>query len=122
MISAMNDHNDITFQQKMRRQAWIAWFMGVESIGWYTYLYGTDDWACVRWNSGNGPIITGKTLAAIESKIDVDKLNSAYAKIYGESDEVVKQNLLNTLLRAYSEAKINHFDIARSLVQEVLAA
>jgi len=122
LISAMDPHDNIVFQQKMRRQAWIAWFMGAESIGCYTYLYGTDEWACVKGNGGAGPIITGKTLAAIESKIDIHKLNDAYAKIYGESDASVKQNLLNTLLRAYAEAKINHFDIARSLVQEVLAA
>ena len=120
LIDAMGSHDNTAFHNKMRRQAWIAWFMGVDSIGWYTYLYGTDDWAALKWNSGNGPIITDKTYAALNATIDVHNLNDAYAKISTESDESIKSQMLNRLFNAYDEVKKNNFDQAREIVVEVI--
>nr|MDO8109788.1 hypothetical protein [Candidatus Sigynarchaeota archaeon] len=123
LIDAMGAHDDVVFHAKMRRQAWIAWFMGADSIGWYTFLYGNNDWACAisRYTDGLGPGITAKTNATIETAIDVDLLNQAYAKISGTSNPVTRSVLTSKLLAAYAHAKLNEFIEARALLEEVLA-
>ncbi|MHA1679985.1 MAG: hypothetical protein ACTSUE_03190 [Promethearchaeota archaeon] len=121
LIDAMCAHDDITSQNKMRRQAWIAWFMGADSIGWYTFLYGTDKWACAlsRWASGLGPGITNKTQTTIETAIDIRKLNQAYNHINGT---IGFNDGLARLEDAYLLAKQNRFTQARTIIDEVIAS
>ncbi len=118
LIDAMGDHDDAAFHDKMRRQAWIAWFMGADSIGWYTFMYGSDQWACARnnWTAGGGPIITPKTVATNETAIDIHKLNQAFTKIAGAGE----MDSMGVLLQAYALAKENQFAAARALVQGVI--
>lgn len=120
LIDAMGDHDDVAFHAKMRRQAWIAWFMGADSIGWYTFMYGNDQWACARnrWTSGLGPGITAKTIAANETATDIRMLNAAYAKVLGSGDG----GGMADLERAYVLAKRNDFTGARAIVKGVLGA
>lgn len=122
LIDAMGGHEDESFHKKMRREAWISWFMGVHSIGWYTYIYPSDEWAVVKWNNGNGPIATDKTQTALDSKIDIDLLDSAYEKIYESTDSNEKSGWKSKLLEAYNLARKNKFDQARGLIQEVVDA
>ncbi len=119
----MGGHDDGQFHDKMRRQAWIAWFMGADSIGWYTFMYGNDVWACARnrWTEGLGPGITAKTNATIEAAIDVRKLNEAYANV--RAMPASEQGQWMALLeKAYARAKVNDFTGARQAVQEVIDA
>jgi hypothetical protein len=124
LLDAMGDHNDTVFHTKMRRQAWISWFLGADSIGWYTFLYGNDKWACARnrWAEGKGPIITAKTRATINAALDIRALNEAYGKIQTSNITADKTEWTNKLLKAYDYAKSNEFTKAEILVQEVLEA
>lgn len=122
LIDAMGGHDDVAFHKKMRREAWISWFMGVDSIGWYTFIYPSDEWAVLKWNGGQTPIETDKTRAAIAAKVDIDTLDSAYQKIYNIPNEEQKESWKTTLLEAYHLARINRFNDARNLVQEVIDA
>lgn len=121
LIDAMGDHDNTIFHDKMRRQAWIAWFMGADSIGWYTFLYGSDDKACARnrWISGQGPLITAKTNATIETAIDIGKLNEAWNAVQALPQNE-QHHSLEQLQDAYALAKVNDFDGARLKVQEVI--
>jgi hypothetical protein len=120
LIDAMGGHEDAAFHAKMRRQAWIAWFMGADSIGWYTFLYGSDQWACARsrWIDDLGPGITPKTIAANETAIDIRLLNQAHAKVTSTSNA----SAMAILQQAYTLAKQNEFTSARELVQGVINA
>jgi len=123
LIDAMGGQDDAVFHAKMRRQAWIAWFMGADAIGWYTFLYSNDQWACAlnRWSQQLGPGITAKTIAANETASDVRLLNQAYKKIAASSNETARSAWTAKLLEAYAQAKFNRFTKARALVQEVLS-
>ncbi|MHA1820037.1 MAG: hypothetical protein ACTSVC_06155, partial [Promethearchaeota archaeon] len=122
LIDAMGPHDDEGSNNMMRREAWIAWFMGADSIGWYTYLYPTDKWACVKWNDGNGPITSAKTQAAINTKSDVHLLNKVYAKIYNTNNTTLKNEWTNELFTAYRLAKINQFNDAVSILNQIMEA
>ncbi|MHA1792823.1 MAG: hypothetical protein ACTSVI_09280 [Promethearchaeota archaeon] len=124
LLDAMYDHDNLFKHDKMRRQAWIAWFMGADSIGWYTFMYGDDQWACVLngWKEGQSPTLTHKTSTVIEAAKDIHYLNAAYEKIKSISSSVEQQQLMSRLQEAYRAAKMNNFDLARIKVLEVINA
>ncbi|MHA1700619.1 MAG: hypothetical protein ACTSWN_17410 [Promethearchaeota archaeon] len=122
LLDAMYEHDDSVNHRKMRRQAWISWFMGADSIGWYTFMYPTDRWACVinGWKNGSSPQITNKTWTAIETAKDIRYLNQAQEKINNANDSEGKEVWVAKLKEAYELAKINRFSSARKLVLEVV--
>ena len=124
LLDAMTDHENNAENKQMRRQAWISWFMGADSIGWYTFLYSTDTWACAlnNWSVGEGPGITSKTQTVLSTANDIWNLNEAYEKISNQADLQLKEEWMDKLLEAYSAVKVNDFIRGTSLIAEVLEA
>lgn len=130
VLSAMYLPEDMVSMIQAQRQAWICWFMGVDSIGWYSFYYGDmsgDSWTCAILHYTEevpmGPERTAKTDAVEEIADDFYNLNRAWEKIEssGRSSDVGKL-LEKRLLRAYYYAKASKFDRARTILSEVVNA
>jgi len=116
---------------RMRRQAWIAWFMGADSIGWWCYnIYWhgiragePNDWFFMPY-SEDGPTYGPKGTAVKEFRQDNDLLNQIEAKRLQalNNQDLTKANHYRTMLdKAYDLALNDDFDGARKILNEVLA-
>ncbi|MHA1338353.1 MAG: hypothetical protein ACTSRZ_00445 [Promethearchaeota archaeon] len=130
VLSAMFLPNDIYALTKMRRLAWICWFMGVDEIGWYSFYYGDmegESWTCaiLHYNDPipKGPERTKKTDAVEEIARDYYLLNKAWKKIeaVGRTTDFGKK-LENKLIKSYYFAKASMFDKAMQILMEVINA
>ncbi|MHA1731425.1 MAG: hypothetical protein ACTSU5_05755 [Promethearchaeota archaeon] len=125
IIDAMNEHDAKPENDKLRREAWIAWFMGADAIGWYSFLSGREEWSCakIQYQDGLPPGETSKTKAALAACEDVHDLNAAWDKVTSVGrDSPEGRRLETSLLRAYAEAKASNFEGARDLLEGVLRA
>lgn len=128
VLSAMFLPDDTLSILKMQRLAWICWFMGVDSIGWYSFYYGSmedDSWACAEIHYEDpipkGPERTAKTETVEQIASDYFKLNHIWEKIesVGLTSEIGKV-MEKKLLQAYAYAKSNRFTQARTILMELM--
>jgi hypothetical protein len=122
ILDAMFHHESQTDLDKLHRHAWIAWFMGCDQIGYYSFYYGYPFWSCaiVRFQDGLGPQLTVKTQLTFTIAQEISLLNQAYKKIQSTSNALTKGNLEEKLLNAYNHARANEFSQARILLEEVV--
>lgn len=122
LMSAMFDHDDYASMQQLRRQSWIAWFMGCDSYGFYSFYYGDPEWSCaiMRLDDGLGPEITEKTYLILNITQDIWLLNRAYQRIGEESDGKYQEYLESKLLDGYRFAKASEFDEALLYIKDVI--
>lgn len=123
ILDAMNKADAMPENYRLRRLAWVAWFMGADSIGWYSFLSGNPDFSCaeVRFQDSLPPGENIKTFYVVQASEEVHWLNQAWERIQavGRSSSEGK-SLESTLLRAYDKAQTSEFSEARALLLEVL--
>jgi len=116
---------------RMRRQAWIAWFMGADSIGWWCYnIYWhgfrggvPNNWFFMPYHT-NGPQITNKSQAITDFNSDIILLRALESKRLASiesGNSILTQQIETGLQTAYSYAKSNDFTTAVQKLQEVAA-
>jgi hypothetical protein len=116
---------------RMRRQAWIAWFMGADSIGWWCYnIYWhgyrggqPNNWFFMKY-SPDGPQYGPKGYAVKLFNQDNDLLNHIEAKRLQalNNQDLQKANYYRTQLdRAFKYALQNDFTRANATLMEVIA-
>jgi 6-pyruvoyl-tetrahydropterin synthase len=130
LLSGMGEENEFN-GRKFRRHAWMAWFMGAYSIGWWCYniyWHGTragepNDWFFMPY-SPNGPTPGPKGLSIREFRTDNNLLNQIEAKRLKalQDQDLAKAEHYRTMLdKAYKLALVDNFDDARGILKEVLA-
>ncbi len=130
LLSGMDDFTPENYN-RMRRQGWIAWFMGAEDIGWRCYnIYWhgyragvPNDRFVIPYNS-SGPVQTPKSQAVKDFGGDLNLLKSVEALRLQALDleDVVSANTLEAIQReAYGLARENLFDEAVQKLAEGLS-
>lgn len=128
--SGMGDDDNLMYM-RMRRQAWIAWFMGADQIWFWSYnIYWesgmrqdeVNTWHVCRWDSINNQTIrTSKGDAAVEIKRDVLLLSQIDGYLFNETgDPAIKSNINELQIRAYRYVMNNNFLKARLLITEAV--
>jgi hypothetical protein len=128
MLSAMYMPEDTISRLQMQRHAWVCWFMGVDSIGWYSFYYGSmedDSWTCAELHYEDdpptGPERTIKTDATEQIASDYYKLNQIWEKIESKGLASEAGRLMEKrLLKAYDYAKASMFNQARAILTELM--
>lgn len=130
LLSGMGDETEEE-ANRMRRQGWIAWFMGADSIGWWCYnIYwhgkrgGADNnWYFMAYNS-SGPSYDLKGQAVKEFRRDIDMLNELNVKRQEALDtgnSRLASNIDLLMTSAYDYAKMDDFAYAAETLKEALA-
>ncbi|MBD3352010.1 MAG: hypothetical protein GF364_11040 [Candidatus Lokiarchaeota archaeon] len=126
LLSAMYLEDDTVSLIRMRRLAWISWFMGVDSVGWYSFYYGTqpdESWTCAIIHLDEDPLLgpdrTTKTDQTEAVARDFYILNSAWDQLESVGRTTSEgRSLEKKLLKSYKLAKASKLDQARDLIEE----
>jgi len=116
---------------RMRREAWIAWFMGADQIWFWSYnIYWEgfrggepNDWHVVRWDPNDNRVLrTSKADAAVEIKRDIELLSEIDGYLFqSDADSDIKAELIESQMEAYYWALQNNFERARlQLIEAVM--
>jgi hypothetical protein len=129
LLNGMSPDNEAN-GNRMRRQGWIAYFMGADSIGWWCYnIYwhgkrgGVDnDWFFMPYNA-TGPGFSFKDQGVQGFRLDMTLIKQVEAKrndaMNASNTDLVK-NIDTHYYAAYEAAKIDDFARATLQLQEAL--
>jgi hypothetical protein len=124
------DNDTVEIGNRMRRQGWIAWFMGADTIGWWCYnIYWRgyrggipNNWFFMPYNV-NGPIDGNKSQAIKDFRGDMDLLKQVEAKRWAAinaNNRPLADQIQDIANDAYELAKVNEFAEAKLKLQEAI--